>query len=110
MASSQTTLMKVIYALYLAGFVFGITPLIGLIMAYVSRGQGPAWLDSHYRYAIRTFWIALLYGVIATLLTTILIGFVLYVALAVWFIARCVKGFQAVDRGQPIVNVETWVV
>ncbi len=110
MASSEVTQAKVIYVLYLAGFVVGITPVIGLVMAYLARGEGAAWLDSHYTFAIRTFWIGFLYGLIATLLTVVLIGFLLYVALALWFIIRCVKGFRAVDQGRPVANVETWMV
>src|SRR5690606_3301678 len=110
MPSSEATQIKIIYVLYLAGFVVGITPIVGLVMAYMARGEAPPWLDTHYRYVIRTFWIGLLYGFIATALTMILIGFVLYLALAVWFIVRCVKGLLAADKGQPIDNVETWVV
>ncbi|MDG4869203.1 hypothetical protein P8631_14505, partial [Guyparkeria sp. 1SP6A2] len=65
----DTTMAMVIYALYLASFVLGFTSLIGVIIAYVYRGKGPVWLDEHYRYQIRTFWIGLLYGSIATLHT-----------------------------------------
>ena len=31
-------------------------------------------------------------------------------AVLVWFIIRCVKGFQAVDKGEPISNVESWII
>lgn len=40
MASGEATQIKIIYVLYLAGFVLGITPLIGLVMAYMARGEG----------------------------------------------------------------------
>ena len=100
---------KIIYVLYLAGFVLGITPLIGVVMAYIARGSAPDWLATHYRYQIRTFWIAFLYSVISALLTVILIGFLGFLAIAVWMIVRCVKGFQAADKGEPIENVESWL-
>jgi len=100
---------KIIYVLYLAGFVLGITPLIGVVMAYIARGSAPDWLATHYRYQIRTFWIAFLYSVISALLTVILIGFLGFLAIAVWMIIRCVKGFQAADKCEPIENVESWL-
>lgn len=109
-AGGETTQIKIIYVLYLAGFVVGITPLVGLVMAYMGRGEAPAWLESHYTYAIRTFWIGLLYAVVASLLTVVLIGFLLYVVVAVWFIVRCVKGLMRVDKEQPIEEPATWVV
>ncbi|MXZ09042.1 MAG: hypothetical protein F4Y79_06295, partial [Gemmatimonadetes bacterium] len=47
---------KIVYILYLAELVVGITGLIGVIMAYVNRSDAPEWLASHYRFQIRTFW------------------------------------------------------
>jgi uncharacterized membrane protein len=101
---------KIIYVLYLAGFVSGFTPLIGLVMAYMGRGEGPDWLDDHYRWQIRTFWIGVLYSVIAGILTMVVIGFVLYVAIAVWWIVRCIKGLQRVSAEESLDDVETFLV
>ncbi|MCZ6889683.1 MAG: hypothetical protein O7H39_14430 [Gammaproteobacteria bacterium] len=101
---------KVVYILYLAGLVVGVTPLIGLVMAYVARADAPAWLQTHYTYQIRTFWIGLLYGAIGMLLMVVLIGFLVLLAEVIWFIVRSVKGLQALDRGKPIEDVETWLL
>nr|WP_297459367.1 DUF4870 domain-containing protein [uncultured Halomonas sp.] len=106
---ADTTIVLVVYALLLAGFVVGFTPLVGVIVAYVYRGKGPAWLDEHYRYQIRTFWIGLLYATIATILTLIGIGLILMFALAIWLIVRCVKGFKAVQEKRAPSNVDTWL-
>jgi len=102
------TNMQVIYALYLAGFVIGITPVIGLVMAYINRSKAGGWIESHYTWAIRTFWIALLGGVVSLVLMLVAIGFLLALAVAVWVIVRCVIGLQAVSRGEPIRNPESW--
>ncbi|MGA4493503.1 DUF4870 family protein [Vreelandella venusta] len=104
----DTTMAMVIYALYLASFLVGVTSLVGIVIAYVYRGKGPEWLDEHYRYQIRTFWIGLLYGSIATLLTFILIGIPMLLALAVWFIVRCVKGFKGLQEKRAPTNVDSW--
>ena len=106
----DTTMAMVIYALYLASFVLGFTSLIGLVIAYVYKGKGPAWLDEHYRYQIRTFWIGLLYAVISSLLTFILIGFPLLLALAIWLIIRCVKGFKGLQEKRAPSNVDSWLI
>ena len=107
--SEETGQAKVIYVLYLAGFIVGVTPLIGVVMAYLAKGKAPEWLDTHYRYQIRTFWIGFLYTFVSVLLTVILIGILGLLATAVWLIVRCIKGFQALDRGEPIENVATWM-
>ncbi|QEA39369.1 DUF4870 domain-containing protein [Pistricoccus aurantiacus] len=106
----DTTMAMVVYGLYLAGFVVGFTPLIGVVIAYVYKGKGPHWLDEHYRYQIRTFWISLVYGIIAFVLSFIGIGLLLMVALAVWMIIRCVKGFKGLQEKRAPHNLETWLV
>ncbi|WP_339881890.1 DUF4870 family protein [Vreelandella maris] len=105
----DTTMAMVNYALYLASFFLGFTSLIGVIIAYVYKGKGPAWLDEHYRYQIRTFWIGLVYGIVFSVLTLILIGFPLLLALAVWLIIRCVKGFKGLQEKRAPSNVDTWL-
>lgn len=106
----DTTMAMVVYGLYVAGFVVGFTPLIGVVIAYVYQGKGPEWLDAHYRYQIRTFWIGLLYGLVSLLLALIGIGFLLMIALAVWLVIRCVKGFKGLQEQRAPANIDTWLV
>ena len=48
----------IICALYLCTYVFGVTFIIGVVLAYVFReGQAEEWELSHFTYLIRTFWI-----------------------------------------------------
>lgn len=102
--------MVAVYVLYLAGLAIGITPLVGVVMAYINRGQSEAWVETHYTWAIRTFWIGLLYFLIALILTFLLIGFILFIAVAVWFIVRVVVGLQAVSRNEPMKNPQSWLI
>lgn len=106
----DTTMAMVIYALYLASFILGFTSIIGVVIAYVYKGKCPVWLDEHYRYQIRTFWMGLVYGIVFSLLTLILVGFPLLLALAVWFIIRCVKGFKGLQEKRAPSNVDTWLI
>ena len=75
--------VQLIYILYLVGFVVAVTHLVAVVMAYLGRGKGEAWLDSHYTYQIRTFWIGLLYGLVSVVLVFALIGFVLMPLVAI---------------------------
>jgi len=100
---------KIIYILYLVGFAAGITAVIGLVMAYVNRDEGPEWLRTHYQFQIRTFWIGLLYSLIAFALTFILIGLLVWLFCAVWLIVRVVKGFKFLERREAVPNYEGWM-
>ncbi len=105
---ASDTSAKIIYVLYLASLVVGVTSIVGVIMAYVNVGDAPEPLESHYRFQIRTFWIGLLYSLVGLLLTLAVVGFAVLAFVAVWLIVRCVKGLKALDRREPYPNVETW--
>ena len=94
---------NLIYILHLLSLLFGITSLIGVIMAYVNKGSAPVWVQSHYRFQIRTFWIALLVGAIGALTAPFVIGIPILLFLLVWWILRCVKGMRYIAecRGHP---------
>ena len=100
---------KLIYVLYALSLVFGVTAIIGVVLAYMARDDAPNWLASHYRFQIRTFWLLALFLVIGILLTMVLIGVLVLIATAIWLIIRCVKGWRHLDRLEPVENVETWL-
>lgn len=107
----DTTLPIVVYALYLAGIVTGgLTILVGVVIAYVYRGEGPHWFDEHYRYLIRTFWLALLYFAISGLLMLVLIGFLTWLVVIVWLVIRCVKGIKRLQEQRAPDNVDAWLI
>ena len=72
----------VIYILYLVGFVIGITAIVGIVMAYLNRGKAGGFVESHYTWQIRTFWIALLASFVSALLFIVGIGVLLMLAVA----------------------------
>lgn len=99
---------KLVYILYLVGLLLGVTTIVGVIMAYVERGKAPAWVQSHYTFQIRTFWISLLVSIVAIVTMIILIGYLIALAWLIWFILRCVKGMGALDKGEAHPNPTTW--
>jgi uncharacterized membrane protein len=104
-----TDTAKIIYILYLVGIATGITALIGVIMAYVNKDEAPEWLQTHYQFQIRTFWIGLLYCVLGGILSIVLIGFLVLLFWVIWLIVRVIKGFKHLERGEPVPNYETWM-
>lgn len=110
-SAQDSSNVKLIYILYLASIVVGITSIIGVILAYVNKNGDTGVLNNHYRYQIRTFWIGMLYCAIGTVLIAAAgLGFLLLLATLIWFIVRCAKGLKAIGDNQAIDNVETWLI
>src|SRR5256884_6156859 len=92
-----------VYALQAAGFFVGITWIVAVIVDYVKREDAAGtWLESHFRWQIRTFWWGLLWGVIGGLLALVLVGFVVLFADAVWIIYRIVKGWLRLSENRAL--------
>lgn len=105
----ETTMAMAIYILYFIGFFTGLTALIAVVLAHVYRGEGTPWLDTHYTFQIRTFWIGLLVLIIATILSLIYIGFVMYALWVVWTALRAGRGLWLLRRRQPIDNPQSYL-
>jgi uncharacterized membrane protein len=105
----NTDMAKIVYVLYLVSIVTGgATLIIGVVIAYIYRDGAQGWLRTHYDTQIRLFWIGLLYCLIAGILCVILIGFLLFLVIAVWFIVRSIKGLKALDERTPYPNALSW--
>src|SRR5262245_41319446 len=76
--ASLVTWAHVVYALHslsiligittaatiVGAFVFGLPSIVAVIISYLKRGEARGtWLESHFRWQIRTFWFALLWCV-----------------------------------------------
>ena len=98
---SEKNLTTVIYALYAASFVVGVTALVAIIMNYVKRDDvAGTWLTSHYRWQIRTFWFALLWCVVGASLIPVLIGIPILAANGIWVVYRIVKGWLRLSENK----------
>jgi uncharacterized membrane protein len=100
---SLKTLTLVVYALQAAGFLLAITWIVAIVIDYVKLDEVKgSWLESHFRWQIRTFWWGLLWGVIGALLMFVVVGFLVWFAAAIWVIYRIVKGWLALNDGKPV--------
>ena len=92
-------------------FVGGLPSIIAVIMNYVRRdATRGTYLESHFRWQIRTFWYALLWAVVIVLVSLpfmlILIGIAMawlgLVALGIWIAYRVVRGWVALRDKRPM--------
>ncbi len=94
-------LTAVLYALYAASFLFGITALVAIIVNYVKRDDvAGTFLDSHFRWQIRTFWFGLLWLAVGWLTFILLVGWLVLAANCVWLIYRIVTGWLYHNDGK----------
>lgn len=100
---SDKTLTAVIYGLYAGSFFIGVTAIIAIIINYVKRGDiAGTFLESHFRWQIRTFWFGLLWSVIGMITMPIGVGWVVLMITAIWVIYRIVRGFLRLGDNRPM--------
>ena len=122
---SDVTWTHVIYALHgfgvalgvltsaaiVTSFLFGLPSIAAVIVNYVRRSRvRGTYLESHFQWQIRTFWYALLWIVVAFLLSLplmlVIVGFfTLWLAamiIGIWVLYRVVKGWMRLSARQPM--------
>jgi uncharacterized membrane protein len=122
---SDITWTHVIYALHAFGvvlgvatsaaivtsFVFGLPSIVAVIMNYIRRGRvRGTFLESHFRWQIRTFWYALGWIVLATIISVplmlVVVGFLTQwlaiVVIGLWVLYRVTRGWMRLASRQPM--------
>lgn len=93
----------IIYVLYAASILVGLTSIAAIIMNYIKRDEVQGtWLASHFEWQIKTFWVTLIGAIIGFVLSFILIGVPILLAITIWFIYRIVKGLIVFVDNKPI--------
>jgi uncharacterized membrane protein len=90
-------------------FLTGWPSIIAVILNYVKRSEARGtWLESHFRWQIRTFWYGLLWVCLCILFVVLTLGLGILIAwlplgiVAIWFIYRIVRGWLALRDGRPM--------
>ncbi|UCV28936.1 DUF4870 family protein [Ferribacterium limneticum] len=89
------------------GFVFGLPSLLAVFLNYLKRGEvNGTWLESHFRWQIRTFWFTFLWLVVYGLLIITIIGipiaWILIALLGLWVGYRVIRGWVALNGVRPV--------
>ena len=88
-------------------FIGGLPSIIAVIMNYARRSATRGtYLESHFRWQIRTFWYAVLWAVVCGLMMLTLIGIPLAIAgllaLSIWIAYRVIRGWLALRDHRPM--------
>ncbi len=91
--------------------LMGVVGIVAIILAYVKRDEAAGtWLESHYRWLIRTFWFSLLWGAIGAVVFVLLliivigvfIGYLIWVATTIWVLYRLLRGYTLFNQSKPV--------
>lgn len=103
---SQKKLTMIVYALQAASFLVGITFLVAVIVNYIKLSDvKDTWLESHFRWQIKTFWFGLLWSIIGVVTFFFVVGSFILIADAVWVVYRIVKGYLYLNDGKQMYAV-----
>lgn len=95
----------VAYGLF-ASLLLGVSApftVIAVVLAHVNRENARGtWLESHYTWQIRTFWIALPIFLVGSFTVYLPIGWLFILAAWLWVIYRAIKGWLRLSREEPI--------
>ena len=96
-------------ATVIGAFLTGWPSIIAVILNYVKRGETiGTWLESHFRWQIRTFWYGVLWVGLCGVLVVLTLGLgllVVWVPLAlvtIWFVYRIVRGWARLGARRPM--------
>jgi uncharacterized membrane protein len=96
-------LALLVYILQAVGFFIGLTWIVGVIVNYVKRDDvRGTWVESHFDWQIKTFWIGLAGWFVGVITVWILVGWLILLAVTVWAIYRVVKGWLALTDAKPL--------
>ncbi|RTZ41768.1 hypothetical protein EKL30_13410 [Candidimonas sp. SYP-B2681] len=101
---SYKNLTMIVYGLYALGlFLGGVPTVIGLIVAYIKRGEYKSTIyGEHLRFLIRTFWYGVLWTIVGLILSLLYVGFIVMFAVGIWYIYRIVRGFLCLNDGKGV--------
>jgi uncharacterized membrane protein len=118
---SVVTVAHIVYALHafaivaglvgtatvVGSFIGSVPSIVAVILNYVKRGDARGtWMESHYRWQIRTFWFALLWFLIGWLLILTVVGAVIgvpvLIALTIWLVYRIARGWLRLNDRRPM--------
>jgi uncharacterized membrane protein len=98
-------------ATIVGSFVFGLPSILAVIMNYARQSDARGtYLEAHFRWQIRTFWFALLWMLVAALVSLPLVFafglgiftfFLAAVIVGAWVIYRVARGWLALRDGRP---------
>jgi uncharacterized membrane protein len=96
-------LVLLVYVLQAVGFFVLVTWIAGVVVDYVKLDAARnTWLETHFNWQIRTFWLGLVGWVVGWATAVILIGWPILAVVTLWAIYRVVKGWLYLNDRKPM--------
>lgn len=93
----------IVYVLQAVSLLVGITLIIAVVMSYIKRSDANGtWLESHFTWQIRTFWINLCFLIAGGATIFIGIGYLIFLVEYIWLIYRICKGWIKLAENKPV--------
>src|SRR5262245_16939792 len=96
-------------ATIVGAFLTGWPSIIAVLLNYIKRSEvRGTWLETHFRWQIRTFWFGLLWVILCGLFIVITLGIGLLIAwlplmvVGLWIVYRIVRGWLRLMDQQPM--------
>jgi uncharacterized membrane protein len=96
-------------AAIITSFLIGVPSIIAVIMNYMKRAEADGtWLESHFRWQIRTFWSGVIWVALCSLFVVLTLGLGLFIVwlplgiLGLWFVYRIARGWLALRDRRPM--------
>jgi uncharacterized membrane protein len=94
-------------ATIVGAFAFGWPSIIAVVINYVQRSEVKgSWLETHWRWQLRTFWFAVLWFFVAGALAITVIGLIIalpvFIAAGIWVLYRVIRGWMALGQRRPV--------
>lgn len=94
-------------AFIVTAFLSGWPSIIAVVLNYMNQSEvRGTYLESHFRWQLRTFWFALLWVLAAMLLAFTLVGIPVAIALVlgvgIWVLYRLLRGWSALGAERPL--------
>jgi len=87
----------------LAFFLGGMTFIVAVILNYLNMHHVKGtWVESHFKWQIETFWVALALVLIGSSTLPFLIGFVVIFGAVIWIIHRIVYGWVSLNKSKEV--------
>lgn len=109
-SSDYVGLANIIYFLQALAFLLGgVTFIIAVLLNYLNmhRVKG-TWLESHYKWQIKTFWFALLFVLIGTATVPFLFGFVVLAGGIIWTVHRIARGWISLNKSKEVTKASKY--
>lgn len=95
------SILTINYVLMFAGYVIGITWIIGVVLAFIKKGDAENEASkSHFQNIITVFWVNLVGVIIGGLTLAFIIGWFILIGVFIWTLIRLIKGFLKVNDGK----------